>query len=186
MSSKKEKDAPPPPMAILAMYIILGSAISFLTGREPVSLPDDLLQELGPALIAVCAFLLSYSSMDVLYVGHAKAQCGFMETSYNELPKQLAEPVYLAQRTQTNQLEQMPVFVVGTIGCALFVNGIVAGIMGSLWVLLRWLYASAYRNAVGIPFKKAGLLKYTVPCYFLINPMVAATMVHFIRAYVTK
>lgn len=184
--SSKQDDVPPSPMAILVMYIMFGSAISFLAGREPVSLPDDLLQELGPALIAVCAFLLSYSSIDVLYVGHAKAQCGFVDTSYNELPKQLPEPVYLAMRTQTNQLEQMPVFVVGTIGCALFVNGIVAGIMGSLWVLLRWLYASAYRNAVGITLKKAGLFKFTVPCYFLVNPMVAATMVHFIRAYVTK
>ena len=102
--------------------------------------------------------------------------------TYRDMPTVMPEEVYLAQRVQTNQVEQMTVFIVGSLGCALFVNGSVAGVMSLIWVVLRRCYASVYSNAVGIPTDDIGLAKFTVPAYFLSNGMVVATAIHAIRS----
>ena len=155
-------------------------------GREPGTLPKNVLRELAPSLIVVCGFLVSYSLWDVMAVGMAKAQRGFLHMSCNEIPSQLPEEVYLAQRVQTNQIEQLPVFLVGIFGCALLVNGKVAGILGLIWCILRRLYASAYRKAVGVPLESVGLSQYTVPCYFLSNGMLMATAVQSLRVMLSQ
>lgn len=171
----------PAPAAILAMYTMLGCLISFFAGREPGTLPENIVRELAPALTVISGFLVSYSCWDVLAVGLAKERCNAGK-SYNDMPTQLPEEVYLAQRVQTNQVEQMPVFLVGTIGCSLLVNGTVAAILALLWCILRRMYAYTYRNAVGIPFKGMGLSAFTLPCYFLSNSMVMSVAVHSLRA----
>ena len=102
--------------------------------------------------------------------------------TYKDVSTVMPEEVYLAQRVQTNQVEQMPVFIVGSLGCALFVNGSVAGVMLLIWVILRRCYASVYRKAVGVPADDIGLAKFTIPAYFMSNGMVAATAVHAIRS----
>lgn len=166
-------------------YIFLGSAISFLAGRVPGTLPDNIHRELAPALLVVCGFLVSYSLWDVMGVGTAKARYKLVEKSYKDLPNQLPEEVYLAQRVQTNQVEQLPVFLVGSLSCALFVNGTVAGLLSLMWAILRRCYASAYRGAVGVPLQDIGLAKYTVPAYFISNSLLVASAVHALRALVS-
>jgi hypothetical protein len=91
--------------------------------------------------------------------------------SYNEYYSkiQIPEEVYLAQRVQTNQVEQIPVFLCGIILCALFVNGTVAAILGLLWSILRIGYGYVYRDSVGMKhehtMKRIG--QCTIPAYFL-------------------
>ena len=173
---------PANPLAILVFYIVFGSLLSFVAGREPGTLPDNIHRELAPVLIVVCVFLVSYSLFDVMAVGVAKQKTKYSEYLYKDLPKQIPEEVHLAWRVQMNQVEQMPVFLVGSLGCALFVNGTVAGVMSGVWVVLRRRYASLYRSANGIPVADIGLSKFTVPAYILSNSsMVMATAIHAVR-----
>ena len=182
MSSNKPDPSPPSPTVILLTYVVLGAIISFSFGRTPGSLPENIPHELAPSLIVICAFLTTYSTYDVMGVGIAKAKYKFGEKSYNDLTNILPEEVYLAQRVQTNQVEQMTVFIVGSLTCAIFVNGVVSGVMSLVWVILRRGYASTYRSAAGIPVSNIGLTKYTIPAYFMANGMVMATAVHAIRS----
>ena len=46
-------------------------------------------------------------------------------------------------------------------------NGKAGAVLALAWVMLRVMYASMYRNSVGIPSNKKGLGTYTIPCYFL-------------------
>mmetsp|Transcript_11444 Transcript_11444/g.21829 ORF Transcript_11444/g.21829 Transcript_11444/m.21829 type:complete len:198 (-) Transcript_11444:318-911(-) len=183
--TKQKEPSPPSPAAILVGYTILGSLVSFLAGRDPGTLPDNVVREVAPALVVVAGFLVSYSVYDVMAVGVAKQQCPAAWKSYKDMSTATAvppEPVFLAQRVQTNQVEQMPVFLVGTLGCALVVNGTVAAVLALLWTILRRMYASTYRNAVGIPFAEMGLAQFTIPAYFLSNTMVMSVAVHAVRA----
>merc|ERR1712029_962720 len=158
----------------------LGTIISFLFGREPGTLPDDIARELAPATIAVCGFLLSYEVWDVMAVGVAKERAIALK-SYKDIPDRMPEKVYLSQRAQSNQVEQISVFLVGTFGCALLVDGRVADILGMAWGVLRRLYAAAYRDGSGKNFKEMGLAKYTIPCYFIVNSMLMAVVVQSVR-----
>jgi uncharacterized MAPEG superfamily protein len=174
------------PLGILALYLVLGGMISFLAGRDPGSLPKNIQRELAPTIIIICIFLISYSLIDVMAVGIAKQKTQYSNHKYNDLLKQqLPEEVHLAMRVQTNQVEQMPVFLVGSLTCALYVNGIVAGWMAGAWVILRRRYASVYRNALGIPVADIGLAKFTVPSYILANTMVMASAIHAFRCIVS-
>ena len=195
MSSKSSRaPAPPPPpppppspAVILAAYVALGAALSFLAGRQPGTLPDDVGREVAPAVLVVCGFLVSYSVFDVMAVGVARARHrGLMEKPYEDAPQRMPEDVYLAQRVQTNQVEQLTGFVVGSLSCAVLVDGAAAGLMALLWAALRRRYASAYRGASGVPLGEIGLARYTVPAYFLVNSMLAASAVHALRAIVAS
>lgn len=168
------------------MYIGLGSLLSFFAGREPGTLPENIPKELAPVIIVISSCLVSYSLWDVMAVGIAKGETNTLVGSYDQMcSKKVPERVYLAQRVQTNQVEQFPVFLVGSIGCALFINGTVAGIMSLAWFVLRLAYASTYRNAVGVSSMSAiGLAKFTIPCYFLSNSMLMASAVHAVRCLV--
>mmetsp|Transcript_24699 Transcript_24699/g.53290 ORF Transcript_24699/g.53290 Transcript_24699/m.53290 type:complete len:199 (+) Transcript_24699:71-667(+) len=190
-SSPRDSTPPPPPpppspIVILISYIVLGSLISFGAGRTPDgTLPRNIHRELAPTLIVVCGFLTSYSVWDVLAVGIAKQKHKYGEKRYTD-HQQMPEEVYLAVRVQTNQVEQMPVFLVGSLSCALFVNGTVAGVMSLIWVLLRRGYASAYRGAVGVPVSDIGLGKFTIPAYFMSNGMLMAAAVHAVRCLISE
>ena len=83
----------------------------------------------------------------------------------------------------TNQLEQMPLFIVGTFLCAVFVNGKVAGVLSLLWSILRRLYASTYKAGKGKKLKDIGLAKYTIPCYFISNTMVMSVAIQVLRSF---
>ena len=176
-------------LAIAGTYGILGAAISFF-GREPGTLPENVLVELAPSIVVIMFFLMYYEIGDVMGVGIAKRHGAAASTTskanliYDEYSNEIVpEVVYLAQRVQTNQVEQMPVFIVGTLGCALYVNGTVAAVLGLLWVLVRIQYAMVYRGAVGLKYKHAMkvIIKYTIPAYFLANGMVMATLIHALR-----
>ena len=171
-----KEPATPSPAVILAIYVALGSIISFLFGRKPGSLPDDIVSEVSPSFVVVGGFLLSYSLWDVMSVGRAKERHGMFKLSYKDVPAKMPEEVYVSQRAQMNQVEQMPVFIVGTFSCALLVNGKVAAVLGLIWSVLRRLYASTYRKS-GRPSAS-----YTIPCYFISNAMVAAACVHSLRS----
>jgi hypothetical protein len=174
-------DASPSPFVILITYIALGSLISFLAGREPGTLPENICRELAPALIVVCGFLTSYSLWDVMPVGAAKAKAKYLEKRYTDLPVVMPEEVYLALRVQSNQVEQMPLFIVGSLSCSLLVNGVVAGVMALIWAILRRCYASAYRGGVGVPLADVGLSRFTIPAYFVSHAMLMAAAVHAVR-----
>ena len=182
-------DPPPPPAtAILILYIVLGSILSFLAGREPGTLPDNILKEVGPTLAVICGFLVSYSLYDVMAVGVAKHKYPALRGKpYNDVPPQEPEEVYLAQRVLTNQVEQMPAFIVGSISCAILVNGTVAALLALIWAILRRGYATTYRNGVGLPMKQImiGLGKFTIPAYFCVNAMLMASAIHALRAIVS-
>jgi hypothetical protein len=190
MSDITEKTAPAVPLEkelqevvrLVATFAVLGSSLSFLFGREPGTLPDDIITELAPSIIVVCAFLISYELVDVMGVGMAKGRKGIFEQSYKDLPAKEDEEVYLRQRVMTNQLEQMPLFFVGTFLCALLVNGKAAGFLSLTWVLLRRMYASAYKAGAGKKLKQIGLAKFTIPCYFVCNTMVMAAGIQAIRS----
>jgi hypothetical protein len=182
-AANKAGGSPPSPHAILLTYVVLGCIISFTCGRTPGTLPTNIVKELAPSLISICIFLSTYSTYDVMGVGIAKEKFQYGEKKYKDLSVSVPEEVYLAQRAQTNQVEQMTVFVFGSLSCALFVNGIVAGIMSLIWVVLRRGYASAYRKAVGVPVSHIGLARYTIPAYFMSNGMVMATAVHVMRSF---
>jgi len=192
MTDPKDKTTPTVPlekelqeiMKLVTMFTLLGAALSFLFGREPGTLPDDIIKELAPSIVVVCGFLISYEFCDVMGVGMAKGRKGILEQSYKDLPAKEDEEVYLRQRVLTNQLEQMPLFIVGTFLCALLLNGKVASILSLVWVVLRRMYASTYKRAGGKKLKQIGLAKFTVPCYFICNTMVMAVGIQAVRGYV--
>ncbi|KAL7510150.1 hypothetical protein ACHAXN_007234 [Cyclotella atomus] len=184
-AANKADSSPPSPHVILVIYVVLGCIISFSCGRTPGTLPTNIAKELAPSLIAICIFLSTYSTYDVMGVGIAKGKYKYGEKKYEDLLTQMPEEVYLAQRAQTNQVEQMTAFVFGSLSCAFFVNGIVAGAMSLIWVVLRRGYASAYRKAVGVPVSQIGLAKYTIAAYFMSNGMVMATAVHAVRSFIS-
>lgn len=183
-SSSSSHESPPSQWAILFTYIVLGGGLSFLVGREPGTLPDNLAVELAPATLVVCIFLTYYDLWDCMAAGQAKQKHGLKQKEDSIIP----EPVYLAQRVQTNQVEQMPVFIVGMMACAIFVNGWTAAILGLLWTLLRIRYAFVYRGCVGLPYdqtmKRIG--SYTIPAYFLCNAMLVAAGIHSLRALLNE
>ena len=175
---------PPPAFAILLVYTGLGFLIAFLFGKDDPS-NQDFVQELAPVIIVSCGFLVSYELLDVMAVGAAKlkSKCHDIRSSKDEINQVQDEEVYLAQRVQTNQVEQMTPFLIGSYSCALLVDGKVAGVLEMFWAILRRAnaYAYAYRASVGIPVSKAGLAKYTVPCYFIVNVMLMASVIQSAR-----
>ena len=170
-------------MKLVIMFTFLGTALAFLFGREPGRLPDDIVKELAPSIIVVCGFLISYEFCDVMGVGMAKGRTGVFEQTYKDLPVKEDEEVYLRQRVLTNQLEQMPLFIVGTLLCALLVDGKIAGILSLSWALLRRMYASTYKRGGGKKLKQINLGRFTVPCYFISNTMIMAAGVQALRGY---
>ena len=183
-----ETTAAPSPHAILVAYLVLGGIVSFVFGREPTGeLPHGIVQEMAPTMVVVCGFLTSYSVWDVMAVGVAKAQANnYLEKPYKDWPIRMPEPVYLALRVQTNQVEQMPGFLVGALGCALLVNGTVAALLALIWAILRRCYASTYRGAIGVPLQDVGLSRFTVPAYFVSNTMLLSTAIQALRCCLTK
>eukprot|EP00980_Cylindrotheca_fusiformis_P002638 scaffold618_cov130-Cylindrotheca_fusiformis.AAC.42 len=73
-SSSNNDGGPPSPYAILIIYCVLGCLISFWTGRDPGTLPENIPREMAPAVIVICGFLVSYSTLDVMTVGMSKKQ----------------------------------------------------------------------------------------------------------------
>jgi len=137
---------------------------------------------MAPSFVVICAFLVSYSVWDVMATGVAQSKHGIMDKSYAEWASNpIPEEIHLAQRVQTNQIEQFPVFVVGTLGFSLYVNGMVGAFLALIWVLLRRKYASVYRNSAGLLFSQKGLATYTIPAYFVANSMLMGTAVHAAR-----
>jgi len=171
-----EKDAPPPPGAILAVYTVLGTACSFFLGRDPSSSLE--LRDIAPVLAVLSAFLAHYSLWDVMGTGLAKRAAGHIAAAY---PVPETEASYLAQRAQTNQVEQLPVIIVASLSCALLVNGTVAAVLTVIWSLLRIRYAQVYRASAGKSFEQKQLATYTVPAYFMCGIQLLATIVQVLR-----
>ena len=70
---------------------------------------------------------------------------------------------------------------VSTLLFSFLVNGRVGGLLAFIWLVLRELHASTYRASAGKSLEDAGLIKYTIPCYFIINGMAASVLVHMCR-----
>jgi len=177
--------APPPPpntWAIFVTYLLLGTALSFAFGREPGTVSPDIVREICPTVLVVCLFITSYSLWDVMAVGIAKARHGFMTKPYGSLQSHPPEEVYFAMRAQSNQVEQMPGFIVASLSFSLFVNGKVGAVLALLWAVLRRLYASCFRASVGKTFNQIGLSRFTIPAYFIVNSMLMGTAVQCARS----
>ena len=115
----------------------------FLFGRPVGTIAEK--EELLPSVIVVCLFLVSYSVYDVMGSGLAKAKGGknaILYSDYKDWPARLPEEAFLAERAQTNQLEQMPSFLIGIASFSILVNGTVGAVLGLTWVVLRRLYAA--------------------------------------------
>jgi uncharacterized MAPEG superfamily protein len=179
MTSPSHK--PPSKAVILCIDLVLGTVASFLFGRKPTTLPDSLVAEICPSIIVVCAFLTSYSLWDVMGAGMAKAEVGLPDLDYKDSPSKLPESAYLAERAQMNQLEQMPSFLFGIMCFSILVNGMAGAVLGLVWVILRRLYASRYRNSVGKKFKDKDLGTFTVPCYIILDTMFMGSAIHACR-----
>ena len=107
MASSSSSASPPPPSPefLFLVYLVLGAGASFLFGREPGTLPEDIVMELCPSIVVICFFLASYSVYDVLGCGIAKGKAGFNAADYNDLPAfPPPEELFLAERAQMNQL----------------------------------------------------------------------------------
>lgn len=174
---------PPPKPVILFIYVFLGAIASFFLGREPGSIPEgsEFVAELCPSIIVMCIFLTSYSLFDVLGCGLAKAKAGLPDLDYKDIPARLPEEVFLAERAQANQVEQMPCFFVGIICFSTLVNGKAGALLGLIWVIIRLVYADRYRKSVGKKFKDKDLGPLTVPCYFILNTLLMGSAIHALR-----
>ena len=170
-------------MKLVTIFTFIGSSFAFIFGREPGSLPEDIVKELAPSIIVVCGFLISYELFDVMGVGLAKGRHGILELSYKDLPVKDAEEIFIRQRVLTNQLEQMPLFITGTFLFSLLVNGQIGGILSLAWVVLRRKYAVAYKNGEGKKMKQIGIANFTIPCYFIVNTMVVSSGIQALRGY---
>jgi hypothetical protein len=116
----------------------------------------------------------------------AKADVGLPDLDYKDFPSKLPESAFLAERAQMNQLEQMPSFLIGIISFSILVNGKVGAVLGFIWVILRRMYASRYRNSVGKKFRDKGLGTFTVPCYFILDTLLMGSAVHACRWMITS
>jgi|Transcript_86335 uncharacterized MAPEG superfamily protein len=174
-------NVPPHGIAFVPLYLILGAIASFAFGRAPGTMPADWFGELKLPALASSAFIVCYSLLDVLGVGRAKAKHDAFDKAITAKDGELPEEVCLALRAQANQVEQMSGFFVALWMYSFFVSGPAGGAMGSAWVILRVLYSATYRNSAGIAMAKKGLLKFTVPCYFLLNAMAMGTAIHVAR-----
>ena len=183
MSTKhKEQELPPPASVLIATYGFLGGALSYFCGRTPAGvLPEHILAELCPSLIVICIFLSLYEVYDVMGVGIAKMKVkgGYYSKQYDDIPAKAPEAVWLAQRAQMNQVEQLVPFIISTLCFSILVNGMIGGLLAMVWSVLRVMYASTYRNSVGVV--KKPLAKYTIPCYFIIGTMLMGSVVHACR-----
>ena len=186
VTSNHHSPSPPPPvLAIFVVYVLLGALLSFAVGRQPGTFPHDTLLELSPTIMVVCLFLTSYSLVDVMAVGALKEKYGLScETYGSQRLSHPPEEVYLAQRVQTNQVEQLHGFLVASLSFSVLVNGKVGAALALLWTVLRRLYASTYRAAAGKPIGQAGLSKFTIPAYFVVNSMLMGTVVQCVRTLV--
>ena len=176
--------APPPATTIFLMYLFLGTVLSFCFGRDPgTPLPpaDELARDISPTIAILCLFLVSYSLLDVMAVGAAKQKYGFSKKKFGPWAHNPPEEVYLALRAQTNQVEQLPGFLIGSIFFSILVNGAVGSVLSLVWVVLRRLYASRYRSAVGKTIQESGIATCTIPAYFALNAMLMGTAVQCLR-----
>ena len=95
MADIKEKTTPSVPleeelqeiMKLVTVFTLQGAALSFLFGREPGTLPDDIVKELAPSIVVLCGFLISYELCDVMSVGMAKGRNGILEQTYRDLTR---------------------------------------------------------------------------------------------------
>lgn len=175
------RSSAPSASAIFVVYSILGSVLSYAIGREPGTLPEDVVRELSPTVAIICLFITSYSLLDVMAVGAAKAKHGLSSKAYGSSQSNPPEEVYLAQRTQTNQIEQLPGFIVASLSFTVLVNGKAGALLSCIWAVLRRLYARTYRASLGKPINKSGVVTYTIPAYFVQNAMLMGTVVQCVR-----
>mmetsp|Transcript_30136 Transcript_30136/g.46199 ORF Transcript_30136/g.46199 Transcript_30136/m.46199 type:complete len:196 (+) Transcript_30136:45-632(+) len=186
LDASDNTEAPPPPVSgIFFAYALLGVILSFSFGRDPSGphLPksDDFVKEVAPTTIVICLFLVSYSLLDVMRVGIVKAGYGLSKKPYPSVTLNPPHEVYIAQRVQTNQVEQLPGYLVGSIGFTVLVNAKVGALLALVWAILRRVYATTYRASVGMPIGDSGITKYTIPAYFVLNSLLMGTVVQCTR-----
>lgn len=161
------------PTIIVGVYFVLGAMLSYGFGRTPGTVN---VEELRFTAVVLAAFFVYYSAYDVMAVGAARRRTNTFgrKTPPDELD--------CAMRVQANQVEQFVPFVGSSILFSLFVNGQVGGLLAATWAVLRAMYAVKYRASVGIDFLSKGLTAYTIPCYFIVNTMSTAIIVHIVRS----
>ncbi|CAE7909779.1 rnf111-b, partial [Symbiodinium necroappetens] len=172
---------PPPAGALLGAYTGLGAILSVFFGRTPGQLPQDIVAEMWSTFVVLGLWSATYSVYDVMGVGVAKQKHDLHKMSLKDRPTTEPEEVKLADRAQMNQVEQVTPFFAGALMFGFLVNGKVGGILSLIYFTLRRLYCSTYRASVGKSLEGAGLIKYTVPCYFILNGMNMAVVVHMAR-----
>lgn len=189
MTTPKPKNSggePPPTMIIFITYSILGLILSYAFGpdsSETNRTVDYVTKELAPTIAIICLFGVSYSLLDVMGVGIIKAKHGIGDKAYTpSMVTNVPEEVYIAQRIQTNQVEQLPSFIVASLSFSFFVNANVGAVLTAVWVVLRRLYAVVYRSSVGKPLGQSGINRLTIPAYFVLNAMLMGTVVQCIRS----
>ena len=81
---------------MLAIYAVLGAALSFGIGRTPGTLSFDFAELALPA-VALAMFVVLYSLYDVMAVGAVKIEKKAFDTKKTD---QVDEAVHLAERAQ--------------------------------------------------------------------------------------
>mmetsp|Transcript_53990 Transcript_53990/g.131091 ORF Transcript_53990/g.131091 Transcript_53990/m.131091 type:complete len:225 (+) Transcript_53990:119-793(+) len=190
MKKEQEKAQPPPPEFLFLNFLAFGAVASFVFGRR-TPVPGELFSvdgdfettilEVCPSIVVICIFLTTYNLYDAMGCGLSKLYAGLQTTPYNEWPTRMPESVYVAERIQSNQLEQMTPFIVSTLMFSWIVNGTVGAMLATTWVVLRRMYAYHYRSSVGKKMVDKNLGMFTIPCYFIINTMSMGTVVHLVR-----
>lgn len=184
--SSADDPAPPPAVAIFLIYLLLGTVLSLCFRRDPgTPLPPahELARNVSPSMATICFFLVSCSLLDVMAVGAAKQKYDFSKKKFGPWVHNPPEEVYLALRAQTNQVEQLPGFLIGSTFFSILVNGNVGAVLSLAWVVLRRLHASGCRSAVGKTIQESGIATCTIPAYFALNAMLMGTAVQCVRIF---
>jgi len=160
------------PLVMIAINLFFGCVLSYSAGRTPGSSP--VITEMALPAIATGLFILMWASFDTLSVGASK-----LSTTKG------SEDDYIrADRAHRNQVDQMPSFFACLWTFSVIVNGRVGGMLGLIWTMLRMSYSASFRSAH--PSSEAGLVKYTVPAYMVVNTMASASLIHGMRMLVSS
>ena len=163
----------------LLFTMAAGGGLWFGTAKETFSLAG--VGELRWAVIVTAVSVLDYEFMSVMGSGLARRATGLSD--YVTRCKAKSPPGYgWALRAQMNQLEQLVPFYVSLWAYALFVNATAAGVLGGLWLAIRFMYGIAMRADASVSLKDKGVGKYTIPCYFIVGGMATAACIQALLA----
>jgi hypothetical protein len=162
------------------MQFVVGAIASFFLAK-PLESPFVFdTRDLAWPLVAFTLAASMYA-YDLMQVGGSRQKFKLWDTYLKADAAKLPIEYVAACRAQTNQTEQLVVFVPALFLGTLFFNARVSGALGIVWVLVRTAYAEHFRSSTALAFKDKGLGKFTIPCYMIISTLHIAAVFNVLR-----